>query len=105
MAALRFVRQHTSTPVAEIVGLDFTNENPLQKPHVIQKRIEGSDLRDIILDLTHQQHCVIAKELGRILLVIQAVKTPTAGVIEGTVDKGASQQTFFRPFIRAQNTT
>ena len=91
VAALRFIRQHTSIPVAEIEAVDFTTNNPLKKPYVIQKRVSGHDLQACIQDLDQEQLCVLTKELGGILIALQSVKNPAPGVIEATYDEGWSR--------------
>ena len=82
VATLRFIRQYTSIPTAEIEAVDFTSNNPLQKPYVIQKRVSGNDLQACMQDLSQEQLCVLTKELGRILIMLQSVNNPVSGVIE-----------------------
>ena len=99
VATVRYVRQHTSIPVADIVALDFTDKNPLKKPYVIQDRIPGTNLADAIPRMSQKQLCLMATELGRILVALQSVRNPTAGVIQETSSQGQNQQKFqVRPF-------
>ena len=87
IAALRFVRKHTSIPVPEIVTYDLTKANPLDSPYLVQTRIQGHDLQanpgpNYYPNLSHNQKCTVAKELGRILREIQSVEHSSPGLIE-----------------------
>ena len=95
VAALRFVRQHTSIPVPDIKLLDLTKNNPLGSPYVIQTRIPGGNLQhegpSYYPDLNHEQKCGVAKDLGRILREMQMVRFGYAGFIEGTGESPSCQ--------------
>ena len=91
VATLRFVLKYTSIPVPEVVMYDFTKNNPLDSPYLIQSRIPGHSLQtnpgpSYYPNLSHQQKCIVAKELGRILREIQAVEHSSPGLIEATFD-------------------
>ena len=95
IAALRFVRNYTSIPVPEVVTYDLTKANPLDSPYIVQKRIQGYDLQanpgpNYYPNLTHNQKCAVAKELGRILHELQSVEHSSPGLIEATTDSQGS---------------
>ena len=86
VATLNYVRQRTSIPIATIEAADFTRNNALGKPYVLQHRISGSDLRSVWDDLSHPQRCVVAEEMGRLINTLLLVESPIAGTIEAGPD-------------------
>ena len=98
-ATLRYVRRHSYVPVADIKAFDFKSDNPFKDPYVVQSRIPGTNLRTAIQnDLSHEQWCAIAREVGRIMLQFQEMENPVPGLIE-EVTKGGGIQTFtVKPF-------
>lgn len=84
LAILRYVRAHTSIPVADIIFSDATDDNPLGSPYVIQSRLAGSNMFDLYRSLPFEQQKNIAIEFGRILLAEQAVQNNISGVVEAT---------------------
>lgn len=97
VAILRYVRQNTTLPVADIVSFDVTTNNPLESGYVVQSRLPGVSLRIMWDDLTHDHRCKIAEEIGKMILALQAVKNPTPGMIEASGDDRA-QKYIVRPF-------
>lgn len=99
VATLRYVRQHSSVPVANVKAFDFNYDNPLKDPYVVQSRIPGTDLRTAIENgLSHEQWCQIARQVGQIMLQFQAMSNPVPGLIE-EVTKGDGVQAFtVKPF-------
>lgn len=86
---LRYVAQHTSIPVAKIRNSDFTSDNALESPYVIQYRIPGNDLQrpSSGLDypsLSFQQQCTIAREFGAVLRKLLETNNSTPGRIEAS---------------------
>ncbi|KAM0805813.1 kinase-like domain-containing protein [Usnea florida] len=63
VAILRYVRQHTTLPVADVLNFDVTVNNPLQSGYVIQSRLPGVSLRTVWDKLTHDQRCTAAQEI------------------------------------------
>ena len=98
LAIVRYVRQHTSIPTAEIIFSDATSENPLNEPYVIQTRIPGKDLYATFLSLSHEHKLAVAEQWGRTLLSQMAVKNDFAGVVDATVDDTGTHIYGFRPF-------
>ena len=102
-ATLGFVRKYTSIPVPEVVMHDFTKNNPLGSPYLVQARIPGDSLQNspgpsYYPDLSHKQKCIVAKELGRILGEIQSVEHPSPGLIETSIDRESGQDYIVRHF-------
>ena len=76
---VEYLSQNTSIPVAAIIAKDFSNENPLGKPYLLQQRIPGVDLDTLWDDLNHNQRCAIALELGSVLRSLLASESPVTG--------------------------
>ena len=98
LAIVRYVRQHTSIPTAEIIFSDATSENPLKEPYVIQTRIPGKDLYATFLSLSHEHKLAVAEQWGQTLLSEMAVKNDFAGVVDATIDDNGTHVYGFRPF-------
>lgn len=87
-AILEYVRKYTSIPIPTIVAKDFGNENPLEKPYVIQTRISGSDLDRIWDELNHQQRCTVARDLGSVVRTLLSLEAPVTGILEAGPETG-----------------
>ncbi|KAL8784718.1 MAG: hypothetical protein Q9213_003814 [Squamulea squamosa] len=98
MAIVRYVREHTSIPTAEIVFYDSTPENPLEEPYVVHTRISGRDLQDTYRTMNHQQKLAIAEQWGHMLLSEFAVRNDFPGVVDATTDNAGAYVYGFRPF-------
>lgn len=55
LATLNYVRSRTPIPVPMIAAADFTCNNALEKPYVVQNRIAGKDLESVWDELNHSQ--------------------------------------------------
>ena len=103
LAPLRYVGQHTSIPVAKVHKYDFTSNNPLDSPYVIQHRIAGNDLQhptsgSDFPNLSFDQKCIIARDVGQVLRALQATSHPSPGRIEAMSKAGGTQSFTIRPF-------
>ena len=99
VATLRYVRQHSSIPVADVKAFDFNSDNPLKDPYVIQSRIPGIDFRTAMqTDLSQEQWCAIAREIGRIVLQLQEMSNPVPGFIEEVTNQNGVQAFTVKPF-------
>lgn len=98
VAIMRFVRQKTTIPVAEIISFDPTNNNPLDSGYVIQRRLPGVCLHTVWDNLTHEQRCNIAKEIGRTILALQEVKHSFPGLVDACPEVVGYQRLIVRPF-------
>lgn len=99
VAVLRYVREHSSVPVPSIKAFDLKHDNPLKVPYVIQSRITGTNLHTAIQnDLSHEQWCVIAREVGRIMLRFQEMRNPVPGLIEEVTKEDGVQAFTVKPF-------
>lgn len=85
VAILRYVRQNTTLPVADVVDFDATAKNPLESGYVVQSRLPGVSLHAIWDELTHEQRCTVAQEIGKVVLALQAVKNRTPGIVEASI--------------------
>jgi len=93
VAAIRFVRSHTTIPVPEVKFVDYTENNPLKERYVIQTRISGDDLQGEtgpcwFPSLNHEQKCTVAKVLAETLLELHKVTHPFPGHIEASNTNG-----------------
>lgn len=101
VANVQFVSQHPSIPVAKIKAFDFSEDNPLNSPYVIQSRIPGHDLQSKLHSfptLTHKQQCVFAKDFGRILRSMQKIQNRTPGRIDASTEADGTRSFSIRPF-------
>ena len=84
VAMLTYVRNLTSIPIPDVVASDFTCDNVLKKPYVIQQRIPGVDLESVWDDLSHPQRCTVAKAIGNVINSLLSAESPNPGVIEAS---------------------
>ena len=99
VAVLRYVRQHSSIPVPNVKAFDLKSENPLKDPYVVQSRIAGTTLHAAIQnDLSHQQWCSIARQVGQIMLRFQEMGNPVPGLIEEVTKEDGIQAFTVKPF-------
>ncbi|KAI4270446.1 MAG: hypothetical protein L6R35_006612 [Caloplaca aegaea] len=84
LAIHRYVAQHTSIPLADIVFSDATSSNPLGSPYVVQDRLPGSNLFVAYCSLTHEQRKSVVQEFGKVILRLQAVKSESSGIVAAT---------------------
>ena len=82
VAILDFVRKRTSIPVPKVVAWDFTSDNALGNPYVIQQRVPGSDLNSIWGNISHVQRCTIACEMGSVVKSLLALESPRPGLVD-----------------------
>lgn len=81
LAVHRYVQQRTSIPTAKIIFSDLTEDNPLEKPYVVQGRIPGTSLAYAYDTMNHEQRKDVARQWGQLILQEQAVKNTNAGEI------------------------
>lgn len=98
VAIVRYVRQNTTLPVADVLSFDATADNPLDSGYVVQSRLPGVSLHTIWDELTHEQRCIVAQEIGKVILALQDVKSPTPGIVEASLADDGSQKFSVRPF-------
>lgn len=93
VAILDFVRQKSTIPVPIIITTDFTCNNALEKPFVLQRRVPGSSLNTMWTDLNNSQRRKIAMELGSTIRSLLCIESTVAGLIkagtEGRMHKDA----------------
>lgn len=100
VAILRYVRQHTSIPVPEVIAVDYTSNNLLKDPYVIQKRIPGISIHAAKQEreITIEQWCTVAREIGRTMLELQKLTNPAPGLIEPSSNEDGSYSFSVVPF-------
>lgn len=98
VAILRYVRQNSTLPVADVIKFDPTTENPLRSGYVVQTRLPGVSLVSIWDELTHGQRYKVAQEVGKIILALQAITNPTPDIIESSSADNGPLKFSVRPF-------
>ena len=99
VATLRYIRQHSSIPVPDVKAFNFNSENPLKDPYVVQSRIAGTNLRAAINnELSHEQWCSVARQVGQLMLQFQEMKNPVPGHIEEIIKENGIQSFTVKPF-------
>lgn len=98
VAVLRYVRQKSSIPVADVKAFDVTSSNALKSPYVIQNRLPGTSLHSAHLQLSTKQWCLVAKVIGRTMLAMQEMTSPTPGLIEEATDEKSNTTFAVVPF-------
>lgn len=81
VAILNYVRQRSSIPVATVAEWDYSCNNPLDSPYVLQNRIEGQDLDKLWPALTHAQRRTIATEVGGVIRKLFSLGSNTPGLL------------------------
>ena len=82
VATLEYVHLNSNIPTGTVLAKDFSDDNALGSPYLIQNRISGSDLEISWADLNHLQQCTIAREVGRVVKTLLSLESPVAGHIE-----------------------
>ena len=102
---LNYVREKTSIPVAQIAAKDFSRNNPLEKPYVLQHRIPGTDLSSVWDDLSHDQRLGLARTLGDVIRQLLTLENSVAGLLEAhDNDTKAAERPLIVPFeLREQD--
>lgn len=79
VAALLFARRYLGTQVPQVITFDKTDDNILQKPYMIQNRLNGRPVLYIYPELGHGQKCRVARDLGRAFRKMLAVRSTQIG--------------------------
>ena len=82
VATMDYVRLNSNIPTGTFIAKDFSDNNPLGSPYLIQNRISGSDLEIPWAELNHLQRCAIAREVGRVVKTLLSLESPVGGLIE-----------------------
>lgn len=101
---LQFVQDHVVVPIPEVISYDFTRNNPLKAPYVLQQRIPGLDLESKIRsypDLTHEQKKMFVDEFCQILMNLQFIEHPYAGKIDARLSDEGEKEFTVGPFPNA----
>ena len=98
VAILRYVRQKTTLPVADVISFDATPNNHLESAYVIQSRLPGVSLHTIWDELTHEQRCAAAEETGQIIRTLQTLRASKPGIVEASPADDGAQKFSVVPF-------
>lgn len=85
VATLNLIRSRISIPVATVLATDFTSDNAVGKPYVLQQRIPGQDLESVWNDLSHLQRRIVAEEVGRIVRILLSIESSQAGIVQASL--------------------
>ncbi|KAG8528443.1 uncharacterized protein KY384_007361 [Bacidia gigantensis] len=81
-ALLNFLREKSSIPVVQSIAHDFSSDNPLESPYVIQKRIPGESLEQMWPSLNQEQRSTIACEVGAMFRTLFTLQSPVTGIAD-----------------------
>ncbi|RGP67329.1 phosphotransferase enzyme family [Fusarium sporotrichioides] len=99
VAALQFVHQNTKIPAPTVVTMDGTEGNALSSPYTVQNRIAGVDLYSSFPNLSHNERCRVARELGDIFRQMLDVRSHRAGkLVMPTNDKSLTAHIHVAPW-------
>lgn len=79
---LEYVRS-LNVPVPTTVKADYTSNNALERPYLLQHRIPGRDLSYLWDDLNHKQRLCLAKQIAEIQVKITSQRSPVCGEVIG----------------------
>ena len=82
VAAFKLVQEKTQIPVPKVVKGEFTGSNKLAKPYVIYEKIPGKALCWTWDEMTHEQRCLIARQVGSLMKKMQSTVCSKPGNIE-----------------------
>lgn len=84
VANLQFLHHHSTIPAPTVITFDTSTENQLDGPYMIQERIVGASLHSIFLELTQEDQCRVARDVGKVVNQMLAVQSNVAGVLTFT---------------------
>jgi aminoglycoside phosphotransferase (APT) family kinase protein len=83
---LRYLKSHSSLPIPDVVAFDLTSDNSIGKPFMLQHRIAGVNLHEVIECLSHQQLCALSACIARLIKDIQTIMAPIPRVISSGLE-------------------
>lgn len=78
-AAFLFARRYLGTQVPRVTIIDKTDDNILKKPYMVQNRLNGRPVSQAYPELGHDQKCRVARDLGRAVRNMLAVRSTQIG--------------------------
>ncbi len=84
-------------PVPSLKTFCSTNDNVLEKPYTIQKRLPGVSLNKIYEDLTYEEKVGIIDQFVELLAKIESINFATAGAFSTSADPLPSDSTMDPP--------
>jgi hypothetical protein len=107
VVALHFVRELDGIPIAGVVAYAATSENILQNPNIVQNRLSGVDPLSAFPELSHNDRCRVASELGHIFRRTLAAKSEAAGLLtipsKSSKSKTDSDRIGIQPFFESED--
>ena len=79
VAALLLVQRYSEIPAPRVVTFDNSAKNQLGSPYMIQTRLAGASLHLLMSDLSQEQRCQLARELGSVFRQILSIRSSKAG--------------------------
>lgn len=80
IAILRAVATHVSLPTPEVTFFDLSHGNMLEKPYMIQKKLEGQNLAQLWQHLNMAQKKCVAKLVTKLVPIIARVEAPPGAI-------------------------
>ncbi|KAI0096459.1 hypothetical protein F4814DRAFT_129048 [Daldinia grandis] len=81
VGTLRFLHERYNIPAPEVISFDYTDDNEINSRYMIQSRIPGETLLSAYPNLTHEERCRVAGELGHVYSEILATKSATCTIL------------------------
>ncbi|KAI1397808.1 hypothetical protein F4819DRAFT_470788 [Hypoxylon fuscum] len=88
---LQILHQNGKIPVPMIVDLGETGSNELNRKYMIQHRIPGTALITSYPELSHQERCTLARELGHVFNELLAFTGVATGLLVKSDDTAQNQ--------------
>ena len=79
VAANLFVRRHTKIPAPNVIMFDGSDKNEIGSPYMIQNRVKGTSLHWVLSELSPEDKCQLAKELGSLVRQMLATRSDSGG--------------------------
>ncbi|KAI2784006.1 kinase-like domain-containing protein [Daldinia loculata] len=81
VGTLRFLHERCNIPAPKVISFDHTDNNELNSRYMIQNRIPGETLLSSYPNLTHEERCRVARELGHVYSELLATKSATSTIL------------------------
>jgi hypothetical protein len=91
-----FISRFSDLPVPEIVAFDRTEQNSLGNPYMTQRRLPGSHVAWLYQEMSHQNRCRLARELGDIFRCLTSLRCQRVGPLTASIKDLSSQPDFNR---------
>ena len=99
IAMLNYIRHLSQVPVPEVLGYDLSTNNHLDAQYVFYERVPGKDLTFHMDEMSHDQLCSLAVQVGQILRNMQSIQAPEPGIIDSCVVNGNNLDFCIQPIM------